>query len=59
MRRADFCDSDSFFENETQAKLEQSRTAFSDDAAEVFGTALIAGRRSLDFRASLKRLAKF
>jgi hypothetical protein len=32
---------------------------FSDDAAEVFGTVLVAGHRSLGFRASLKRLAEF
>jgi hypothetical protein len=31
---------------------------FSDDAAEVFGTVLVAGHRSLGFRASLKRLAE-
>ena len=29
---------------------------FSEDAAEVFGTVLVAGHRSLGFRASLKRL---
>jgi hypothetical protein len=32
---------------------------FSDDTAEVFGTVLVAGHRSLGFRASLKRLAEF
>ncbi|MBR0950862.1 hypothetical protein JQ591_10510 [Bradyrhizobium canariense] len=32
---------------------------FSDDAAEVFGAMLVAGHRSLGFRASLKRLAEF
>lgn len=32
---------------------------FSDDAAEVFGTVLVAGHRSLGFRASLKWLAEF
>ncbi|MEK9280355.1 MULTISPECIES: GrlR family regulatory protein [unclassified Bradyrhizobium] len=30
---------------------------FSDDGAEVFGTVLVEGRRSLSFRATLKRLA--
>jgi hypothetical protein len=45
--RADFCDSDSFFENERQVKLEQSRTA---DRHKL---------RSRGFRASLRRLAEF
>jgi T3SS negative regulator,GrlR len=31
---------------------------FSDDEAEVFGTVLVAGHRSLSFRATLKRLAE-
>jgi hypothetical protein len=30
---------------------------FTDDEAEVFGTVLVAGHRSLSFRATLKRLA--
>jgi hypothetical protein len=30
---------------------------FSDNAAEVFGTTLVGGSRSLSFRATLKRLA--
>lgn len=31
---------------------------FSEEGAEVFGTVLVAGHRSLGFRASLKRLAE-
>ncbi|QPF88597.1 GrlR family regulatory protein [Bradyrhizobium commune] len=31
---------------------------FNEDGAEVFGTVLVAGHRSLSFRATLKRLAE-
>jgi hypothetical protein len=45
--RVDFCDSDSLFENERRANLEQSRMA---DRQKL---------RSLGFRAGLRRLADF
>jgi hypothetical protein len=39
--RGDFFDSDSFFENEMQAKLEQSRTRGSGGAFTSFGADVV------------------
>jgi hypothetical protein len=55
--RTDFFDSDSFFENEMRVKLEQSRLANAIPVSSPFGTVLVAGHRSLSFRATLKRPA--
>ncbi|SEN86548.1 hypothetical protein SAMN05443254_112213 [Bradyrhizobium sp. OK095] len=40
-----------------RVKLEQSRLANAIPVSPPFGTVLVAGHRSLSFRATLKRLA--